>query len=151
MLMWNQFFFLDCSCFIYVVWNGLPRCQGKVSWIGCWQLSASSSTYDFPRSLRWTGAMLISCFFVLRCYVKFHRRNHWAISYAEGFLDGTGRLSTITTEAFLTCASSSKHVFRVCPALVGTLALRQNSPHGVRMQQLEESRHRNRDLYPLVM
>ena len=44
--------FLDCSCLIYVVWKGLPRCQVKVSWIGCWQLSASSSIYDFPRSLR---------------------------------------------------------------------------------------------------
>ena len=44
--------FLDCSCLIDVVWKGLPRCQVKVSWIGCWQLSASSSIYDFPRSLR---------------------------------------------------------------------------------------------------
>ena len=66
--------FLDCSCLIDVVWKGLPRCQVKVSWIGCWQLSASSSIYDFPRSLRWTGAMLISWFFVLRCYVKPARR-----------------------------------------------------------------------------
>ena len=82
--------FLDCSCLIDLVWKGLPRCQVKLSWIGCWQLSASSSIYDFPRSLRWTGAMLISWFFVLRCYVRFHRRillyytyiytsstNHW--------------------------------------------------------------------------
>ena len=68
--------FLDCSCLIDLVWKGLPRCQVKLSWIGCWQLSASSSIYDFPRSLRWTGAMLISWFFVLRCYVRFHRRNH---------------------------------------------------------------------------
>ena len=44
--------FLDGSCLIDVVWKGLPRCQVKVSWIGCWQLSASSSIYDFPRSLR---------------------------------------------------------------------------------------------------
>ena len=44
--------FLDCSCLIYVVWKGLPRCQVKVSWIGCWHFSASSSIYDFPRSLR---------------------------------------------------------------------------------------------------
>ena len=66
--------FLDCSCLIDLVWKGLPRCQVKLSSIGCWQLSASSSIYDFPRSLRWTGAMLISWFFVLRCYVRFHRR-----------------------------------------------------------------------------
>ena len=67
--------FLDCSCLIDLVWKGLPRCQVKLSWIGCWQLSASSSIYDFPRSLRWTGAMLISWFFVLLCYVRFHRRS----------------------------------------------------------------------------
>ena len=68
--------FLDCSCLIDLVWKGLPRCQVKLSWIGCWQLSASSSIYDFPRSLRWTGAMLISWFFVLLCYVRFHRRTY---------------------------------------------------------------------------
>ena len=41
--------FLDCSCLIDVA---CPGVRFKLSWIGCWQLSASSSIYDFPRSLR---------------------------------------------------------------------------------------------------